>query len=52
MSTLLRVKLSNRMREDIFHDVMTKVKEALGIDDARAKVMMGDLSNKLKGNGT
>lgn len=50
MPTLLGIKLSNRMREDIFHDAMQKISEALAIDESRAKVLMGDLSNKLKGD--
>lgn len=48
--TLLGIRLSNRMREDVFHDVMLKAKEAFQVDEARAKVIMGDLSNKLKGD--
>ena len=48
--TLLGVRLSNRMREDIFHDVMNKAKELKGINDARAKAMMIDMSNRLKGD--
>lgn len=38
--TFLGVRLSNRMREDIFHDVMGMAKEAQKVDDARARVMM------------
>lgn len=48
--TLLGVKLSNRMREDIFHDVMNRAKEVNAVDPARAKVMMEDMSNRLKGD--
>ena len=44
------VQLSNRMREEVFHDVMRRVDDALAIDDARARVMMGQLSNRLKGD--
>jgi hypothetical protein len=50
MPSLLGVQLSNRMREDIFHDAMTKMSEASAIDDSRARVMMADLSNRLKGD--
>ena len=46
----LGIKLSNRMREDVFHDVMAKAREAFEIDDARAAVVMGTLSNRLKGD--
>ena len=48
--TLLGVKLSNRMREDLFHDLMKKAKDAMGVDDARVRVMMGEYSNLLKGD--
>lgn len=48
--SLLGVRLSNRMREDIFHDVMEKAKEAGSIDEARAKTIVADLSNRLKGD--
>lgn len=50
MPSLLGVQLSNRMREDVFHDVMRRLDEASQIDDARAKVAMSDLSNRLKGD--
>ncbi|MGO6970131.1 hypothetical protein [Rhizobium ruizarguesonis] len=48
--TLLGVRLANRMREDIFHDVMGRAKEMKSVDDARAKVMMAEMSNRLKGD--
>ena len=48
--TLLGVKLSNRLREDLFHDLMRKVKDAMSVDDARARVMMGEYSDRLKGD--
>jgi len=48
--TLLGVRLANRMREDIFHDVIGRAKQMKSVDDARAKVMMADMSNKLKGD--
>lgn len=48
--TLLGVKLSNRMREDLFHKLMENVKEAMSVDDARARVMMDEYSNRLKGD--
>ena len=48
--TLLGVRLSNRMREDIFHDVMEKVKEAWEVDEARARAKVEDMSNRLKGD--
>lgn len=48
--SLLGVRLANRMREDIFHDVMGKAREAMEVDEARAVVIMSELSNKLKGD--
>ena len=46
--TLLGVKMSNRIRDEVLHDLMGKAKEVREVDEARAKVMMADLSNKLK----
>ena len=48
--TLLGVRLSNRMREDIFHDVMARAKAMRAVDDARAKTLLAEMSNKLKGD--
>ena len=48
--TLLGVRLSNRMRDDVFHDVMKRAKDLSTVDDARARVMMSDMSNRLKGD--
>ena len=48
--TLLGIKLSNRMREDLFHDLMKSAKDVMAVDDARARVMMGEYSNRLKGD--
>ena len=48
--TLLGVRLSSRMREEVFHHVMEKVKRAQEVDDARAQVMVSELSNQLKGD--
>ena len=48
--SLLGVKLANRMRDDVFHDVMEKTKEYRKYDDARINVMMSEMSNKLKGD--
>ena len=48
--TLLGVKLSNRMREDLFHQLMQNVKEAMSVDDSRARVMMSEYSDRLKGD--
>ena len=48
--TLLGIKLSNRMREDLFHELMRNAKDAMSVDDARARVMMGEYSDRLKGD--
>ena len=48
--SLLGVRLSNRMREGIFHDAMQRVKDMREVDESRAKTMMAQLSNKLKGD--
>jgi len=48
--TLLGVRLSNRMREEIFHDVMARAKAVRAVDEARAKTMMVEMSNLLKGD--
>ena len=48
--TLLGVRLSNRMRENVFHDVMKRAKKIRGVDESRARAMMEDLSNRLKGD--
>ena len=48
--TLLGVKLSNRMRGDLFHELMQKVTNTMSVDDARARVMMEEYSNLLKGD--
>ena len=48
--TMLGIKLSSRLREDLFHGLMRKAKEVMSVDEARAKVMMEDYANKLKGD--
>ena len=48
--TLLGVRLGNRMRPELFHGIMERAREAMDVDDARARVMMEDYSNKLKGD--
>ena len=48
--TVLGVKLSNRMREESFHDLMRKARDIMSVDDARARVMMGEFSDRLKGD--
>ena len=48
--TLLGIKLFNRMREDLFQELMRNAKDAMSVDDARARVMMGEYSDRLKGD--
>jgi len=40
--------LSNRMRDDVFKDVMKRVREVRENDEARLKVIMSTLANRLK----
>jgi hypothetical protein len=46
--SILGITLSNRMRDDVFKDVMRRVKEIGENDEARVKVIMAALANKLK----
>ena len=48
--TLLGIRLSNRIKKDIFHRVMKDVQEVRKVDEARANAMMIEMSNKLKGD--
>ena len=48
--TLLGVRLSNRMRDGVFHDVMGRARDLRKVDDARARVLMSEMSNNLKGD--
>lgn len=48
--TLLGISLSNRMRPEIFDDVMKKCKEIATYDSARRKVKMSEMSTHLKGD--
>ena len=48
--TLLGIKLSNRMREEIFESVIGQAKYIRTFEDALANVMMAELSNELKGD--
>jgi hypothetical protein len=46
--TILGMTLSNRMRDDVFKDVMKRVREVRENDEARLKVIMSTLANRLK----
>ena len=48
--TLLGVRLSNRLREDIFRDTLRRIKEVGDVDEARAKALMAEMSDQLKGD--
>lgn len=48
--TLLSVKLSGRMKEDAFHGLLLKAKEAASLEEPRLRAYMASLSNKLKGD--
>jgi hypothetical protein len=48
--TLLGVRLSNRLRPDIFEKVMKSVQEASVLGEARARSLASELSDKLKGD--
>ena len=48
--SLLGIKLSNRMREDVFHNLMQEAKETMEKDDARVRVLMSEHADKLKGD--
>jgi hypothetical protein len=48
--TLLSVKLSGRMREDTFHQLLDKTKEASAMEEPRLRVAMATLSDQLKGD--
>ena len=46
--SLLGIKLSNRMKDDDFNSLMKSAKEVGAVDDARARVMLAEFSDKLK----
>lgn len=48
--TLISIKLSNRMKNDVFHDVLGRYKRACEYDPARIEVKMQELTNRLKGD--
>jgi hypothetical protein len=48
--TILGVRLSSRLREDLFKNTLTEIGEAFAVDEARAAVRLAQLSNQLKGD--
>lgn len=48
--SLLGVRLSNRLRPEVYADVLAKVEDAGKISDARARALVSELSDKLKGD--
>lgn len=49
--TILGVRLSNRMRNHVFEDVMSRAKEAREISPARSKALLSAMATSLKGDG-
>jgi len=48
--SLLGIKLSRRMNEDVFHEIIKKVKAAQEMDDARRTAAVAHLVDQLKAN--
>lgn len=48
--SLLGIKLSRRVSDSTFHQIMTKVKEAADMEPARRAAAIADASNRLKGD--
>jgi hypothetical protein len=48
--SLLGIKLSRRMNEDTFHEIIKKVKAAQDMDDARRTAAVAHLVDQLKAN--
>ena len=48
--TLLGIKLSNRMRDELFKEVIARVKEAFEISEGRARALASELADRLKGD--
>ena len=48
--SLLGLRLSNRIKGHVFRSVMEKLQEVRRVDEARAKIMLKEMSNKLKGD--
>lgn len=48
--TLLGVRLSGRLRDDTFHELLAKAKESSQMEPARLGAAMASLSNQLKGD--
>jgi hypothetical protein len=48
--SLLGIKLSRRMNEDVFHEIIKKVKAAQEMDDGRRTAAIAHLVDQLKAN--
>lgn len=46
--TLLGIKMSNRVRDDSFHGFLRRVTEVAAVDEARARVLASEYSDRLK----
>ncbi len=40
----------NRVKEDVFRDMMTKIKEARDLEPGRREALIAEYSDKLKGD--
>ena len=48
--SLLGVCLANRVKEDVFRDMMTKIKEAQDLEPGRREALIAQYSDQLKGD--
>lgn len=48
--SLLGVRLANRVKEDVFRDMMTKIKAAHDLEPGRREALIAQYSDKLKGD--
>ena len=46
--SLLGIRLANRIKEDVYHDMMKKVNEATDLEFGRVEAIIADCSDKLK----
>lgn len=48
--SLLGIRLANRMKEDVYHDMMAKVKDAACLEPGRVEALVSQYSDELKSN--
>ena len=46
--SLLGIRLANRMKDDVYHDMMTKVKDAACLEPGRVEALVSQYSDELK----